>query len=371
LKRRGACILFACGGTGGHLYPAVAVADEIKRRKPDADIMFVGTKGKIESRVVPLHGYRFRTIWVSGIPRQLKLASILFPLKVLVALVQSYMIVRKIRPAVVVGTGGYVCGPPLYVANLLGVPTLIQEQNSHPGLTTRLLAPRATQVHISFEASRTLLKRQDNIRLTGNPTRSTIGGVPRNEGAMFFGLDPGRKTLLVFGGSQGAIPINRAILRILSDLTSMGAQILWQTGDGDFENIKRLLTAQAMTQPERVCIHGFIERMENAYAASDLAVCRAGATTLAELMQAGLPSVLVPLPSAAADHQTANAKSMAEAGASIVCSEERMEENLLDIIVGLIRDPSRLLDMAQHARSLGRTDATAVLADAVLDLAER
>ena len=188
---------------------------------------------------------------------------------------------------------------------------------------------------------------------------------------MFFGLDPGRKTLLVFGGSQGAIPINRAILRILSDLTSIGAQVLWQTGDGDFENIKRLLTAQAMTQPERVCIHGFIERMENAYAASDLAVCRAGATTLAELMQAGLPSVLVPLPSAAADHQTANAKSMAEAGASIVCSEERMEENLLDIIVGLIRDPSRLLDMAQHARSLGRTDATAVLADAVLDLAER
>lgn len=207
-------LVFAGGGTGGHLFPAIAVADEIKERHPDAAILFVGTKGRIEATVVPARGYEFVTIWISGFRRRLSAATFLFPLKVIVSMVQSIRLLRRRRPELVIGTGGYVCGPVVCAAQLLGIPTLIQEQNSYPGVTTRMLAPRATEVHLTFEESRRYLKRQSNVLITGNPTREIIGTVRREAGASAFGIDGTKRTVLVFGGSLGASSINLSLIHI-------------------------------------------------------------------------------------------------------------------------------------------------------------
>ncbi len=364
MKTRRLSILFAAGGTGGHLYPAIAIADEIKRRNPAVLITFVGTRGKIEERIVPQYGHRFSTIWISGLPRGLSPGTILFPLKVVTSVLQSLFLIMRLRPQVVVGTGGYVCGPPLYVATVMKKPTLIQEQNQYPGITTRLLASKVTEVHITFDGSRRFLKRKDNVRLSGTPTRAAIGTVSRKDGAAFFNLESEKTTLLVVGGSQGAAAINSAMAKILPAVVASGIQVLWQTGESDYERI-----AHSLGSPEGVRLFKFIESMEFAYAASNLVVCRSGATTLAELMRVGLPSVLVPYPFAAADHQTQNAKAMVDKGASILCREEEIEQQLQSIILTLVKDPVRLQQLASKTRNLGSLHATEVVADAVLRLA--
>jgi UDP-N-acetylglucosamine--N-acetylmuramyl-(pentapeptide) pyrophosphoryl-undecaprenol N-acetylglucosamine transferase len=358
-------LLFAGGGTGGHLYPALAIADEVRRRHPDASIAFVGTAGKIESRVVPARGYPFSTIWISGFRRRISLETALFPVKVVVALLQSAVLVVRKNPDVVIGTGGYVCGPVVAAAQILGRRTLLQEQNSVPGATTRMLAPRADEVHIAFERSGSYLKRRDNVRLTGNPVRETIGTVSRNDGARFFGLEPGRKTLLVFGGSRGASTINAAVARVAGDLAGEGMQIIWQTGDEDAGTLRGSFGDRA----DRIRLSPFIEKMEYAYAAADLAVCRAGASSLAELMQAGVPAILIPYPYAAADHQTENAKAMVEGGAALRIADTEAAELLPAAVRELMNDSERLRSMGNAARRLGTSGSAGILADAVERLA--
>jgi UDP-N-acetylglucosamine--N-acetylmuramyl-(pentapeptide) pyrophosphoryl-undecaprenol N-acetylglucosamine transferase len=358
-------LVIAGGGTGGHLYPALAIADEIRRRHPDADILFVGTRGKIESRIVPVRGYSFVTIWISGFRRRLSAETLLFPLKVVVALFQSLLIVRRTKPDVVIGTGGYVCGPVVAAAQILGKRTLIQEQNSVPGATTRLLAPRADEVHIAFEGSAAYLPRRDNIRLTGNPTREGIGSVSRSEGSKAFGLDPGKTTVLVFGGSRGASTINAAMASLARDLAGEGVQIVWQTGKEEFERLRASFGGLS----ERIKMYPFIDNMEYAYAACDLAVCRSGASSIAELTRAGVPSVLIPYPHAAADHQTENARSVAAAGAGVLLPDGQAGNSLGETVKQLLGDRKRLAAMAAAARLLGKPGAAGVLADAVEQLA--
>ncbi|HMK38267.1 MAG TPA: undecaprenyldiphospho-muramoylpentapeptide beta-N-acetylglucosaminyltransferase [Bacteroidota bacterium] len=365
MRTRPLKLIFAGGGTGGHLYPALAIADEIRRRQPGADIVFVGTAGKIESRVVPERGYPFVTIWISGFRRTVTAETLLFPLKVAVALLQSALLLWKKKPDVVVGTGGYVCGPVVAVAQMLGRRTLLQEQNSVPGATTRLLAPRADEVHIAFEGAGRHLRRRDNIRVTGNPTRDVIGTVSRTEGARFFGLDGARRTLLVFGGSRGAAGINAAMIPLAGDLAGEGIQILWQTGEEQFGALSQATGARR----EGVRMYPFIEKMEYAYAACDLAICRAGATSLAELTRAGIPSILIPYPFAAADHQTENAKAMVEAGAGVLIPDAGAADLLPGAVRGLINDVQRLQRMGEAARRLGKPGAAGALADAVERLA--
>jgi UDP-N-acetylglucosamine--N-acetylmuramyl-(pentapeptide) pyrophosphoryl-undecaprenol N-acetylglucosamine transferase len=358
-------LVFAGGGTGGHLYPGLAIADEIRRRHPDADIVFVGTRGKIESRVVPARGYPFFTIWISGFRRRISAESVLFPLKVVVALLQSALLLWKKKPDVVIGTGGYTCGPVVAAAQILGRRTLIQEQNSLPGATTRMLAPHADQVHIAFERTAKYLRRRDNIRLTGNPTREILGTVTRAEGAQFFGLDAGRKTLLIFGGSRGAATINAAIAPLAGSLAGEGIQIVWQTGEDEFEALGKMFGGTC----EGVKLYPYIERMECAYAACDLAVCRAGATSIAELTRTGVPSILIPYPFAAADHQRENAKTLVEAGAGILIADADAVKLLPAAIRGLMNDRIRLQTMGEAARLLGKPGAAGTLADAVEGLA--
>jgi UDP-N-acetylglucosamine--N-acetylmuramyl-(pentapeptide) pyrophosphoryl-undecaprenol N-acetylglucosamine transferase len=358
-------LVFAGGGTGGHLYPALAIADEIRRRHPDAVISFVGTKGRIESRVVPVRGYPLVTIWISGFRRRLSAETVLFPLKVLVALLQSALLLWRKKPDVVIGTGGYVCGPVVAAAQMLGRRTLIQEQNSIPGTTTRMLARRADEVHIAFERAGRYLRRRDNIRLTGNPTGDILGAVTRGEGAQFFGLDAGKKTLLVFGGSRGAATINAAMAPLAGILAGEGIQVVWQTGGEEFETLRQAFGELR----EDVKLYPFIERMEYAYAACDLAVCRSGATSLAELTRTGVPSILIPYPYAAADHQTENAKAIVEAGAGILIPDADAAALLPAAVRGLINNRERLKTMAEAARLLGKPGAAGVLADAVERLA--
>ena len=362
-------VVIAGGGTGGHLYPGLALADEIRKVVPGTKVVFVGTRGRIDERVVPARGYRLETIWISGFRRAFSLSLLLFPVKVAVALVQSGWLLRRIRPQVVVGTGGYVCGPVVFCATLMGIPTLLQEQNSYPGVTTRLLSPRVDQVHISFDATRRFLRRADNVSLTGNPTRFTGGQASREEAARFMAIDSRKPTLLVLGGSQGSVAVNSIVAAALRGIIDAGVQVIWQTGERDYPRISAVPGVREAMDRGGVRVFPFIERMELAYATCDLVLARAGATTLAELTILGKPSVLIPLPSAAADHQTENARAMEAAGAAVMVPERDAHDRLLPVLQRLFGEPATLHSMAEKARGLGRPDAARVLAHCVVNLA--
>jgi UDP-N-acetylglucosamine--N-acetylmuramyl-(pentapeptide) pyrophosphoryl-undecaprenol N-acetylglucosamine transferase len=363
-------VIFAGGGTGGHLFPAVAIADAVKQRVPGAEILFIGTKGKIESRIIPSTPYAFRTIWISVFQRSLKPGNFLFPLKVLVAMFQARSILKSFRPDVVVGTGGYVSGPVLRTAVRLRIPTIIQEQNSYPGVTTRVLARSVDEVHLTFESSKKYFPRTDNLFVTGNPTRFTLGPADRAAASRFFGFDPSSpaKTLLVFGGSLGARSINRAVAALLPALSGSGVRVIWQTGAEDFDLYRR---GAGNAAPASLWMGPFIDRMDLAYAASDLVVARAGATTIAELTQLGKPAILVPYPHAAANHQAENARALSAAGAAEVVADAEIESKLPGVVASLLADEQRRRAMGDRSRTLGRPEATATLADRVITLAQR
>ncbi|HEY6951053.1 MAG TPA: undecaprenyldiphospho-muramoylpentapeptide beta-N-acetylglucosaminyltransferase [Bacteroidota bacterium] len=356
-------ILIAGGGTGGHLYPALAIADEIRKRRADANILFVGTRDKIEARVVPERGYAFTTIWVSGFHRGMRMQNFLLPLKVVVSLFQSFFLIARYRPNVVLGTGGYVCAPVILAASLLRIPTVIHESNSYPGVTTRLLAGRATTVFTAFAATNLWLKRTATVELVGTPTRASLDGVTTESALGFFGLDAAKKTVFVFGGSLGAASINSALLNIAETLKNQNVQLIWQTGLTDEARIK-----SAIGERNIGWIGSYIDRMELAYAAADIVVCRSGATTIAELTRIGKPAILVPFPHAAADHQTLNAKTLADVGAAVLVPDNELEQKLESAILELLGDRARRASMSAASKSLGKPDAGSVIAAKILDM---
>jgi UDP-N-acetylglucosamine--N-acetylmuramyl-(pentapeptide) pyrophosphoryl-undecaprenol N-acetylglucosamine transferase len=356
-------ILVAGGGTGGHLFPALAIADEIKKLRPEAEFLFVGTKGKIEARVVPQRGYPFRTIWISGFHRRLTIDNLLFPLKVVVSLVQSLLVIQRFKPDVVIGTGGYVCGPILLVASWLRIPTVVHESNSYPGATTRMLAQRTTRLFIAFEATKRWLHRLDNVELVGTPTRDSLESISRDEGRKFFALAPEKKTVLVFGGSLGAASINSAVMESLDVLLAAGVQIIWQTGQTEYQKVSQALGGKSVGW-----IGPFLDQMEYAFAAAEVVVCRAGATTLAELTRIGKPAILVPYPHAAADHQTHNARSLTDAGAALMIADKDVSEKLQSVVLDLVHDESRLDQMSKASLKLGRPEAGRDIAEKILAL---
>ena len=361
MSNKDANILFAGGGTGGHLFPALAIADEIRKRNPKANLLFVGTKDKIEARIVPQRGFGFTTIWISGFHRGLRLQNLLFPVKIVVSLLQSFFLIKRFLPDVVVGTGGYVCGPVLFVSSLLGIPTIVHESNSYPGITTRLLSGRATKVFTAFEATNRWLKRTDNVELVGTPTRESLDNVPRETAIRFFGLDERKQTVLVFGGSLGASSVNRAMTQIVNDFTGSGIQVIWQMGESDYSDIKDKTKGRNVGW-----IGAFIERMDYAYAAADVVVSRAGATTIAELTRVGKPAVLVPYPFAAADHQTINARTIAETGAAVIVPDKDVNTSLGKTILEILKDRERMEVMSKASKALGRPNAGRTIAEKIL-----
>jgi UDP-N-acetylglucosamine--N-acetylmuramyl-(pentapeptide) pyrophosphoryl-undecaprenol N-acetylglucosamine transferase len=356
-------ILFAGGGTGGHLYPAIAIAEEVLKLDPAATVAFVGTKGKIEARVVPQKGYPFYTIWISGFSRRFRVSTLLFPLKVVVSLLQSFFLIRRVKPNIVIGTGGYVCGPILYVASLLKIPTVVHESNSYPGVTTRMLASRVTAVLTQFDVTRQWVSPHAAVEVVGNPTRAELSKVSRAEGCAQFGLSPEKKTIFAFGGSLGASSINKAMLHVIEEAVSRGVQVIWQTGETDWQ------AASAIPPQPGIVVMKYVDRMDCGYAAADLVISRSGATTLAELTRLGKPAILVPYPYAAANHQEMNAATMVESGAAVMIRDSELNEQLAATVRILLENDEERNRMSAQSLQMGKPDAGTAIAKKIMDMA--
>ncbi len=357
-------VLLTGGGTGGHLYPALAIAEELKKRIA-CHILFVGTRTGLESRVVPDKGYGYKMIWISGLRRGKIWVNCFFPFKMMVSLFQALVIVIRFRPNVVLGTGGYVSWPVLTGSILLRKKTMIQEQNQQPGLVTRICAPFVDSVHLSFEESKCFFKKQSHLHVSGNPTLWNITLDRRDLGYQQFGLRSDRMTVFIFGGSQGARGINQAVLSVLDRLMERSdLQLLWATGPRWFEEIKNRIGSLE----NRVRVVSYIEDMGLAYSVSDLLVCRAGATTIAEVTRLGLPVIFIPFPGAAAGHQEKNAGVLWEAGAAEMVLESQIGDGKLgEVLFSLLDSPARRFEMARRAKKYGRPDAASAIVNDLID----
>ena len=347
--------MFAGGGTGGHLFPAIAVAEQIKIMKPEIEILFVGTSSKIEGKVVPKLGYNFKSIWIKGFSRQFNLENVLFPLKLFVSVVQSLIINMRFKPNVAIGSGGYVSGPAIFGASILGAKVILIEQNSFPGITTRLLERFADELHISFEDTKKYIKRKSISRLTGNPVRKNLGTENKNKALEKFGLKPSIKTLLILGGSLGAKSINEATAENINELENIGIQIIWQTGELYYDTYKDI-------NSEKIKVYEFIDDMNAAYSACDLLLARAGATTISETLVLGIPSILVPSPNVAENHQFYNAKSLADKNAAILVEDNKLKEIMVNIVSKTITSDEKLLSLIKNASALAKPEAAEIIA---------
>jgi UDP-N-acetylglucosamine--N-acetylmuramyl-(pentapeptide) pyrophosphoryl-undecaprenol N-acetylglucosamine transferase len=355
--------LFAGGGTGGHLFPAVAVAEKIKMMLPEAEILFVGTKSKIEGTVVPQLGFKFKSIWIKGFSRKINFDNLLFPLKLVVSMLQSIIINIKFNPKVAIGSGGYVSGPAIFGSYIMGAKIILLEQNSYPGITTRLLEKYAEEVHISFEDSKKYFRYPEKLFLTGNPIRSSLAHSAKDEALKEIGLLPSKKTLLVIGGSLGAGSMNEAVANSMNRINENGVQVIWQTGNGYFEKYKKYTS-------DCIKVLSFINRMNIAYSACDLLLARAGATTIAELLALGIPSILVPSPNVAENHQYFNAKSLSDHSAAILIEDKNIKTALADEIISTISDEEKLKSLRLNALALAKPDAAEVIAKNAIKFAK-
>lgn len=364
-------ILFAGGGTGGHLFPAIALMEEIMSRVDEfksIKVLFIGTKRGIESAVLDRLGFPFRTIWIRGFQRGKSFRSIainlLFPLRVLVSTIQSHFIIKNFDPQIAIGTGGYTSGPPLRVAHRRDIPIFIHEQNVLPGATTRLLSKYAEKVYVSFKQTSEYI---ENTAYYGVPIRKSLRHIYREQAVRFFDLNPELKTVFIFGGSQGSRAINSFWYNHIDNFLSLGnCQFIWQTGQNDYEKIK-----QRFGDSYFVHITPFIHEMDVAYSASDVIICRAGALSLAEVSYFGKPSILIPLPSAASNHQEINARMMENAGASIMVLEKELESGKLEnSLLSLLNNKEKLSEMSKNALSLSKPDSAKLIIDDILSYLE-
>ena len=355
--------LFAGGGTGGHLFPAVAVADKIKSIIPEAEILFVGTKSKIEGKVVPELGYKFSSIWIKGFARKFNAENLLFPVKLIVSIIQSIIINMKFQPKVAIGTGGYVSGPAIFGASVMGAKIILLEQNSYPGVTTRLLEKYADEIHVSFEDSKKYFRYGEKLFLTGNPVRENLKRLPREEALNYFGLNANKKTLFVVGGSLGAKAINEAMASAIKDFEKSGIQVIWQTGKNGYEEFKGF-------QSENIKVLSFIDKMNIAYSACDLLLARAGGITIAELLTLAIPCILVPSPNVAENHQYYNAKSLSDNKAAILVDEKELKNSFSERVISLLKDENRLSELSNNALKLAKPDAAKIIAQNAIKYAE-
>ena len=355
--------LFAGGGTGGHLFPAVAVAEHIREMKPEADILFIGTKDKIEGRVIPKLGYKFRSIWIKGFSRKINLENLLFPVKLFVSIIQSLLINMSFRPKVAIGSGGYVAGPAIWAANVLGAKIILLEQNSYPGVTTRLLERYANEVHLSFEESKKYLRKEKIHHLTGNPVRKNLGRLDKSEALKIFGLSKEKKTLLVLGGSLGARTINESMSAGINTIKENGIQVIWQTGKNYFEQFRQM-------NSDSIKVYEFIEDMNAAYSACDLLLARAGATTIAELLNIGIPAILVPSPNVAENHQYFNAKSLSDKNAAVLIEDKNLKNEFAKHVIDIMNSERTLSEIKTNALKLAKPQAAKVIAQNAINFAE-
>lgn len=360
-------VAMAGGGTGGHLYPALALADELTKKRRSCEVLFFGTKRGIEGTLLPKSRYPLATIHAGGLPRKPGLRQIKAVLTAVAGAAQALSCLMKWKPDVVLGTGGYVSGPVLLAARLMRLPLVIQEQNCVPGMTNRVLSRWVDQVHISFSESRKYFPRKDNLILSGNPVRASLLKGSRAAGLRKMRLSEDAFTVLVLGGSQGAHSLNSAVVDAMEILRhEKGIQFILLTGKQDCGWVR----GKVKSLPQRAAVRGFIWNMEAVYHCADLAVSRAGASTISELIAVGVPAVYVPYPHAARGHQEANARAIAERGAGRVLLEHELTgSRLANIIRELARSKKRLREMSINARNCARYGAREKIADAIEGLA--
>lgn len=351
-------ILMAAGGTGGHVYPAIAIADALRELNPKTSFLFAGTRNRMEWETVPSYGYKIKPIWISGFHRRLTLKNLLFPFKLVVSLIQSFQILRAFKPDAVVACGGFVCGPIGWAAARSGITLVLQEQNSYPGVTTRLLAKEASLIFTAFEEAAGYLP-AGKVELTGNPVRNTIELSDKQASLDKFNLSGDKPVLLVLGGSGGAKAINDIMLQSAPQFQENGIQVIWQCGEKYADALHRKLDSSDYPDLQ---LHAYLHDMPAAYGAADLVVTRAGAGTCSELMNIGKPAILIPSPNVAGDHQTKNAASLSRIGAADVLKEEQLHTEFFDHVSRLIKDEPQLLAMSVQMKSQAKPDAAATIA---------
>lgn len=359
-------VIISGGGTGGHIYPAIAIANELKVIDPSVDILFVGAEGKMEMEKVPRAGYQIVGLPIVGIKRELTLANLAFPFKLGRSFARAQQIVRDFQPDVAVGVGGYASGPLLLSASLKGIPTLIQEQNSYAGLTNKALSRWAKRICVAYPGMNAFFP-EEKIKLTGNPVRSDIQFADQQleAGRTLFNLDPTRPTLLVIGGSQGARTLNETLEASLTQFIEAGVQVIWQTGAAFIE---RARAAVAAVNSPLVKAFDFIYEMDKAYAVANAVVSRAGALSVSELCLVGRPAILVPLPTAAEDHQTKNAMSLVERNAALLVNDRNAREELVAAALHLLNDTDLCKRLSTEIKKLGKPNAARDIAEEVINL---
>lgn len=359
-------VLVSGGGTGGHIFPAIAIANAIKDIHPDSEFLFVGAEGKMEMEKVPAAGFNIEGLWISGFNRSLSLSNLMFPFKLISSMLKAGKIVKRFQPDVAIGTGGFASGPTLRVASQKGVPCVIQEQNSFPGVTNRILSGKAKRICVAYDGMEKYFPKE-KVMYTGNPVRKEVVQIDgkRDEAVKFFGLDANKKTLLIVGGSLGAQSVNNAILANLQSLVDLGIQIVWQTGKTSYKEISK---AAEPFKNKGVHVMEFIYKMDLGYAAADMVISRAGAIAVSELELVAKPTILVPFPYAAEDHQTKNAMSLVEKGAAILVKDSEVIPGLLEAVKVLVNDSEKVNSLIQNIKKMGMADAANQIAKEVLSL---
>jgi UDP-N-acetylglucosamine--N-acetylmuramyl-(pentapeptide) pyrophosphoryl-undecaprenol N-acetylglucosamine transferase len=369
MLQREARIILSGGGTGGHIYPAIAIANAIREIQPSADILFVGANGRMEMEKVPEAGYPIRGLDISGLQRKFSWSLFSFPFKVIASVMDALKIIREFKPDAVAGMGGYASGPLLYAATMRNVPCLIQEQNSYPGITNKLLAKRVSRICAGYDGMEKYFP-AEKITVTGTPVRGDIAHpeTKRAEALSFFQLDERKKTVFVTGGSLGARTINEGIAENLTALIDARIQILWQTGknyhDQVIERFGHFESAGVKTFP-------FMKRMDLAYAAADIVVSRAGASSIAELCLAGKPAILIPSPNVAEDHQTKNAMALVSKNAALMLKDIEVRTGLASQCIGLLQDDDKMQTLAKNIRMMAYPDAARIIACEILNLVKK
>jgi UDP-N-acetylglucosamine--N-acetylmuramyl-(pentapeptide) pyrophosphoryl-undecaprenol N-acetylglucosamine transferase len=357
-------IIISGGGTGGHIFPAIAIADCLKKRYPQAEILFIGAKNRMEMDRVPKAGYPIEGLWISGFKRELSLDNLSFPFKLISSMINARKILKKFKPDVVIGVGGFASGPTMKTAASMGIPIVIQEQNSYPGITNKIVAKKASKICVAYDNMEKWFPK-DKIVLTGNPLRNNI--VPmndrRNEGVSFFGLNPEKKTILLVGGSQGALGINRGISAQLASFKENDCQMIWQTGKHYYEKAVKEVEENGLQ--DRIKCTVFIDRMDLAYAAADVVISRAGAMSISELSLLNKAVVFVPLPTAAEDHQTKNAMSLVNANAAMIVKNSETEKELLPAVFSLLENVEKQEEMKNNIAKFARPNAAEDIVDQI------
>jgi UDP-N-acetylglucosamine--N-acetylmuramyl-(pentapeptide) pyrophosphoryl-undecaprenol N-acetylglucosamine transferase len=353
------------GGTGGHIYPAIAIANELKLRFPDAEFLFVGAQDKMEMQKVPQAGYAIKGLWIAGLQRQINLKNAMFPFKLVNSLWKSKRIIKDFKPDVVIGTGGFASGPLLQVANSMGVPTVVQEQNSYPGITNKLLSKKARVICVAYENLERFFSKEKMV-LTGNPVRQDLIDIDgkREQAISFFKLDPTKKTLLVLGGSLGARRINQLIEKERQNIQNQNVQVIWQCGKLYYEEYKK-------HNDSNVQVLAFIERMDLVYAAADVVISRAGASSVSELCIVGKPVIFIPSPNVAEDHQTKNARAIVEKEGAILLKESDLELEFSSVFESLLKDERRKMMLSQNIKRLALPMATKQITDEIIKLIKK